>query len=170
MTILRTRFFLLGSRKLVYEKKRIATIEITVITTANKTCPIPSASPTIMVKNTLRSSLASPWIERKRISENAPRMAIDVPRLPLIMIITAITRIGSVARVIRKPLLVWDVFMCVNAIATPRISATPAQISAVLMSSPVIVESNILLNIFFLSYFGVYFAYFAKLLGEGLVF
>ena len=85
------------------------------------------------------------------MSVNAPKIAIEVPRLPFIIIITAITSSGNVAKVVRNPLVVCEVFMWVIAMITPSSRATPAQISPVVILSPVVVESNIELNIIFLS-------------------
>ena len=47
-------------------------------------------------------SLAFPAAERKRTSEKAPATAMPVPTLPLTIMITVVTMIGSTTREIRK--------------------------------------------------------------------
>ena len=64
-----------------------------------------------MAKKTEEISFEFPAIERKRMRENAPRIAIEVPSEPFTIIITTSTRSGRIVRVIRKFFEVFEVFM-----------------------------------------------------------
>ena len=121
---------------------------------------MPQASPIIIAAKMASKSFARPSIERKRISENAPKIAIEVPRLPLIIIITAITKTGRTASVTSIPLVVCEVLACVKASTMPSSNAIAAAIKAVVISRPGVVVSKIVLNIF---YPFINFTYFTKL-------
>lgn len=89
-----------------------------------------------MAKKTERMARELPGMERKRTREKAPMTATPVPRLPLTMRMTVVTRTGRMERVMMKFLLLWVVFMWVRATMRPRTKATPRQAAKFSMVIP----------------------------------
>ena len=126
---------------------------IAVMTAAKRMCPMPRARPTAIAKKTLEISLELPAMERKRMREKAPRMAMEVPREPLTMSITTSTRSGRMVKVMRKLREVLLVLRWVKAMTRPRARATPEQIRMVVIFSPEAEVSKTLLNIDLIPFF-----------------
>lgn len=109
---------------------------------------MPRARPIAIAKKTEEISFELPAIERKRISEKAPRMAIEVPSEPLTINITTSTRSGRIVKVIRKFFEVFEVFRWTKAMMRPSAIATAEQIRIDFMSRAEELVSKIELNIF----------------------